>query len=221
MSKASPRGSQSLSDSAPDLEILGDQVTLHPSGYTEPPEREDGKERVLMEHMARFRTNPLNVSPSAALLFIANTKMILVPPRNISLCVWNGIPCVRQLHRAAHILFRLLWEHEDLGLINSHPTEEDFRACGEKGTCGREGRPISEEYQRLWVEEVTAKSKHRTEFARSCRKIDGRDDMQIWEQTFCSRSLLSVYTTVDKSIPSRSVYRYLEWFGMILTDVLP
>jgi len=52
MSKASPR--------APDLEILGDQVTLHPSGYTEPRERGDGKERVLLEHATRFRTNPLD-----------------------------------------------------------------------------------------------------------------------------------------------------------------
>ncbi|TGO06793.1 hypothetical protein BTUL_0515g00010 [Botrytis tulipae] len=46
---------------APDLEILGDQVTLHPSGYIEPPERpHDGeKERNLVEHMARFRSSPL------------------------------------------------------------------------------------------------------------------------------------------------------------------
>ncbi len=48
-------------NSAPDLEILGDQVTLHPSGYIEPPARpHDGdKERNLVEHMARFRSNPL------------------------------------------------------------------------------------------------------------------------------------------------------------------
>ncbi|KAB8297930.1 hypothetical protein EYC80_001712 [Monilinia laxa] len=47
--------------SAPDLEILGDQVTLHPSGYIEPPERPHGgeKERNLVEHMARFRSSPL------------------------------------------------------------------------------------------------------------------------------------------------------------------
>lgn len=48
--------------SAPDLEILGDQVTLHPSGYIEPPERsEAGKEEALMENTARFRTSPLEV----------------------------------------------------------------------------------------------------------------------------------------------------------------
>ncbi|KAH9220114.1 putative acyltransferase [Leptodontidium sp. 2 PMI_412] len=47
--------------SAPDLEILGDQVTLHPSGYIEPPEkRKDAdRERNLVENMARFRSSPL------------------------------------------------------------------------------------------------------------------------------------------------------------------
>jgi hypothetical protein len=55
-----PRG-----PSAPDLEILGDQVTLHPSGYIEPPERpQDGdKERNLVENMARFRSSPLEYVP--------------------------------------------------------------------------------------------------------------------------------------------------------------
>lgn len=48
-------------NSAPDLEILGDQVTLHPSGYVELPEKMGGgdKERNLVEHMARFRSHPL------------------------------------------------------------------------------------------------------------------------------------------------------------------
>jgi len=58
---ADPRGS-----SAPDLEILGDQVTLHPSGYIEPPQRppQDGdKERNLVENMARFRSSPLEYVP--------------------------------------------------------------------------------------------------------------------------------------------------------------
>ncbi|KAI9649539.1 hypothetical protein NHQ30_002119 [Ciborinia camelliae] len=55
------RSSSPPRTSAPDLEILGDQVTLHPSGYIEPPERpHDGeKERNLVEHMARFRSSPL------------------------------------------------------------------------------------------------------------------------------------------------------------------
>jgi hypothetical protein len=47
--------------SAPDLEILGDRVTLHPSGYIAPPERRDegDKERALLQHSARFRKSPL------------------------------------------------------------------------------------------------------------------------------------------------------------------
>lgn len=51
--------SDDLVGSAPDLEILGDQVTLHPSGYVEPTEREDGKEQALMENSGRFRKAPL------------------------------------------------------------------------------------------------------------------------------------------------------------------
>ncbi|KAL3418466.1 glycerol-3-phosphate acyltransferase [Phlyctema vagabunda] len=45
--------------SAPDLEILGDQVTLHPSGYVEDEAAGHGKERNLVENMARFRSHPL------------------------------------------------------------------------------------------------------------------------------------------------------------------
>jgi glycerol-3-phosphate O-acyltransferase len=51
--------------SAPDLSIgLGDNVGLHPSGYTEPPvaaPRQDGDHsRELIETMARFRTSPID-----------------------------------------------------------------------------------------------------------------------------------------------------------------
>ncbi|KAI6247701.1 putative glycerol-3-phosphate acyltransferase, mitochondrial [Erysiphe necator] len=47
--------------SAPDLDILGDQVTLHPSGYIEPPKSRfnEGNEQNLVENVARFRTSPL------------------------------------------------------------------------------------------------------------------------------------------------------------------
>jgi hypothetical protein len=48
------------SNSAPDLKILGDQITLQPSGYLKPPHaRDDEKEEALMRHMARFRSEPL------------------------------------------------------------------------------------------------------------------------------------------------------------------
>ena len=53
--------SPSSPGSAPDLEILGDQVTLHPSGYVEPLHPASGSsERNLVEHMARFRESPLD-----------------------------------------------------------------------------------------------------------------------------------------------------------------
>jgi hypothetical protein len=49
--------------SAPDLEILGDQATLYPSGYIEPVERQDdgGKDRALLKHNAKFRKSPLEL----------------------------------------------------------------------------------------------------------------------------------------------------------------
>lgn len=48
--------------SGPDLEILGDQVTLHPGGYVEPSDVpfSRGPERNLVEHMARFRDSPFD-----------------------------------------------------------------------------------------------------------------------------------------------------------------
>lgn len=51
----------SARDSPPDLQILGDQITLQPSGFVQPPSSvtDDGKEEALMKHMARFRSEPL------------------------------------------------------------------------------------------------------------------------------------------------------------------
>ena len=48
--------------SAPDLEILGDQITIHPGGYAEPPSASEdaSPERNLVEHMVRFRESPLD-----------------------------------------------------------------------------------------------------------------------------------------------------------------
>ncbi|KAJ5488849.1 hypothetical protein N7539_003739 [Penicillium diatomitis] len=48
--------------SAPDLEIVGNQVTIHPSGFTSNPTARDDTitERNLVRHMARFRENPLD-----------------------------------------------------------------------------------------------------------------------------------------------------------------
>lgn len=48
------------SASAPDLEILGDQITIHPGAYVEPlSAQNEAPERNLVEHMARFREAPL------------------------------------------------------------------------------------------------------------------------------------------------------------------
>ncbi|MCJ1313360.1 hypothetical protein MMC25_007038 [Agyrium rufum] len=49
----------------PDLEILGDQVTIHEAGYVGPiskpnASKGDASERNLVEHMARFRESPLD-----------------------------------------------------------------------------------------------------------------------------------------------------------------
>ncbi|KAI9787231.1 MAG: hypothetical protein M1839_003467 [Geoglossum umbratile] len=55
------KGTPPKPTSAPDLDILGDQVKIHPGGYIEPPAERDGShERNLVENMARFRESPLD-----------------------------------------------------------------------------------------------------------------------------------------------------------------
>ena len=56
------RGTSPRPTSAPDLDILGDQVKIHPGGYIEPPPAERGSsyEHNLVENMARFRESPLD-----------------------------------------------------------------------------------------------------------------------------------------------------------------
>ncbi|OAQ74915.1 acyltransferase [Purpureocillium lilacinum] len=49
----------SASGSAPDLQILGDEITLQPSGYVEPQGGIEGKEQALMHQFASFRSEPL------------------------------------------------------------------------------------------------------------------------------------------------------------------
>ncbi|KAF5865407.1 hypothetical protein ETB97_004225 [Aspergillus alliaceus] len=51
-----------VGQSPPDLEIVGDKVTIHPSGFTGGPEPQDDgiTERNLVHHMARFRQNPFD-----------------------------------------------------------------------------------------------------------------------------------------------------------------
>ncbi|KHN99339.1 Phospholipid/glycerol acyltransferase [Metarhizium album ARSEF 1941] len=47
------------SSSAPDLQILGDEITLQPSGYVAPEGGHEGKEEALMNQFASFRAEPL------------------------------------------------------------------------------------------------------------------------------------------------------------------
>ncbi|RAH68011.1 lysophospholipid acyltransferase family protein [Aspergillus aculeatinus CBS 121060] len=51
-----------VGESAPDLEIVGNKLTIHPSGVTGGPEPQDDQitERNLVRHMARFRENPFD-----------------------------------------------------------------------------------------------------------------------------------------------------------------
>jgi hypothetical protein len=50
----------SSTNSAPDLQILGDEVTLQPSGFVESPSKNipEGKEEALMDKFASFRSEP-------------------------------------------------------------------------------------------------------------------------------------------------------------------
>ncbi|KAJ5952366.1 uncharacterized protein N7479_010779 [Penicillium vulpinum] len=58
----SPKSAIADDHSAPDLEIVNPQLTIHPSGFTAGPEAHDERitERNLVRHMARFRENPLD-----------------------------------------------------------------------------------------------------------------------------------------------------------------
>ncbi|KAK2780931.1 hypothetical protein FQN53_000883 [Emmonsiellopsis sp. PD_33] len=58
---------------APDLEIVGDRVTVHPTGFTGGPEVDDGiTERRLVRNMARFRANPFEFLREVS-LFVSGT----------------------------------------------------------------------------------------------------------------------------------------------------
>ncbi|KAG0157385.1 hypothetical protein PDIDSM_4570 [Penicillium digitatum] len=58
----SPKSAIADDHSAPDLEIVNSNLTIHPSGFTGGPEPQDEQitERNLVRHMARFRENPLD-----------------------------------------------------------------------------------------------------------------------------------------------------------------
>jgi hypothetical protein len=61
------------SQTAPDLEIVGNQVTIHPSGFTGGSGEDDGiTERNLVRHMARFREKPFEFLREVS-LFVSGT----------------------------------------------------------------------------------------------------------------------------------------------------
>lgn len=72
---SSKKDSVEAGQTAPDLEIVGDQVTLHPSGFTggSDSQGDDGiTERNLVRHMARFRENPFDFLREVS-LFVSGT----------------------------------------------------------------------------------------------------------------------------------------------------
>lgn len=64
--------------SAPDLQILGDEITLQPSGFVEPKGIvHDEKEEALMNQSPRFRSEPLQcVFAEACRLLLS---LLLIP----------------------------------------------------------------------------------------------------------------------------------------------
>jgi hypothetical protein len=67
------------SNSAPDLQILGDEVTLQPSGFVEDPKLpRDDREEALMDKFASFRSEPLQyvTSPFSYIFTFTNSSCL-------------------------------------------------------------------------------------------------------------------------------------------------
>ncbi|KAI9694087.1 MAG: hypothetical protein M1822_003358 [Bathelium mastoideum] len=63
MARRKPSSASSPDSSPPDISILGNQVAIHPSGYTEssaPLPDSQAEEQPLLERWARFRTSPFD-----------------------------------------------------------------------------------------------------------------------------------------------------------------
>lgn len=70
---ASKEGPSEVPKLAPDLEIVGDQVRIQPTGFTAGIEETDGiTERRLMHQMGRFRENPFDFLREIS-LFVSGT----------------------------------------------------------------------------------------------------------------------------------------------------
>lgn len=116
-------------DSAPDLQILGDQITLQPRSYVEARRHDD--QEPLMHNMARFRSEPLQyVTWIYSLLLLCNAEtlvngllLVQVPARSVYVRLRHGMASLRQRHRATYILFWLLREDEERRCICAAPAE--------------------------------------------------------------------------------------------------
>lgn len=70
---SSPKTYANVAELAPDLGITGDQVTIHPTGFTGGPGDRDGiTERKLVRNMARFREKPFEFLREVS-LFVSGT----------------------------------------------------------------------------------------------------------------------------------------------------
>lgn len=68
------------SNSAPDLQILGDEVTLQPSGFVEAPRLpRDDREEALMDKFASFRSEPLQYDFSSYSCHFLFTNSAFLP----------------------------------------------------------------------------------------------------------------------------------------------
>ena len=82
-------------DSAPDLQILGDKITLQPRSYIETRPHGHGQghghdhEEALMKHMASFRSEPLqsvSTTPHHLTHCTVHSPSVIIGPSIISIC---------------------------------------------------------------------------------------------------------------------------------------
>ena len=76
-------------DSAPDLQILGDKITLQPRSYIETRPHAQDHEEALMKNMASFRSEPLqsvSTTPHHLTHCTVHSPSVIIGPSIISIC---------------------------------------------------------------------------------------------------------------------------------------
>lgn len=181
--------------SAPDLEILGNQVILHPSGYIEPPERpeEDGKERILLENATRFRTNPLEFLREVS-LHMAGTgwraydKIIGQPvfyqgfSENMIAAVLST-PILR--NRISELAEKRVQKEEEDGLLNKNDPLYAAKRAQRKGSIEQSLQDLAEK----WTDNMICKMESRT-FIRGAYYLCSQLLTRAYHQ---GKQLLSLY----------------------------